>query len=255
MSEQTPLTPCRLMIDPPASGAWNMAVDEVLLEWSAAGGGCCWRFYRWEEATLSLGYFQEIDDRRQHQGSRNCPVVRRSSGGGAILHDAELTYSFVVPGWHRLAARRRFLYEAVHKTLLLVLTDLGVQAALCEQPAESKAEKQPFLCFQRRASGDVLVGHAKIAGSAQRRARGAVLQHGSVLLGRSQAAPELDALKDLSAGPVACRQLIDAWLEKLGPRLALTWRQEPLSDDQRQLAAALVETKYGSANWTISRGR
>ncbi len=91
---------CRLLIDPPGAGAWNMAVDEMLLEWSAAQGGCCLRLYGWREATLSLGYFQEYADRAGHGPSRNCPVVRRLTGGGAIVHDAELTYSLVVPGGH-----------------------------------------------------------------------------------------------------------------------------------------------------------
>ena len=84
--------PTFLLLDPPASGAWNMAVDEVLWRWSAAAGRCCWRFYRWEEPTLSLGYFQSYDDRARHAASQGCPVVRRPSGGGAIVHDKEKGY-------------------------------------------------------------------------------------------------------------------------------------------------------------------
>ena len=76
---------CRLMIDPPGAGAWNMAVDEMLLEWAAAQRGCCLRFYSWREATLSLGYFQEYRDRAGHGPSRKCPVVRRLTGGGYRL--------------------------------------------------------------------------------------------------------------------------------------------------------------------------
>ncbi|NIL97050.1 MAG: lipoate--protein ligase family protein, partial [Planctomycetales bacterium] len=68
-----------------------MAVDEVLLEWSAEEGCCCWRFYGWREPTLSLGYFQQYGQRWQHAASRDCPAVRRLTGGGAILHDRELT--------------------------------------------------------------------------------------------------------------------------------------------------------------------
>ena len=93
---------------------WNMAVDEMLLEWSAEHGGCCLRLYHWQEATLSLGYFQEYQDRGGHGPSRNCPVVRRLTGGGAIVHDAELTYSLVVHAGHPLAAARDALYHAAH---------------------------------------------------------------------------------------------------------------------------------------------
>src|SRR5687767_13677741 len=94
----------RLLIDPPASGAWNMAVDEALLA-SAAAGVATLRFYTWSQPTLSLGYFQHAHQRDAHAASRSCPLVRRASGGGAILHDRELTYSLAVPLRQRLGAQ------------------------------------------------------------------------------------------------------------------------------------------------------
>jgi len=232
-----------------------MAVDEMLLEWCEEHGGCCWRFYRWAEPTLSLGYFQRWEDRRLHAASRDCPVVRRASGGGAVLHDEELTYSFVVPGRERLARRTTLLYKTIHLALIEVLSELGITASLLAQPERQSAHRQPFLCFLRRAPGDVMVGGSKIAGSAQRRRHGAVLQHGSVLLGRSRAAPELDALDSLAQTPLPRRRLAEDWLEQLARRLALVWRAEPLSDEQRRRAAFLARSKYGSTHWTINRRR
>ena len=67
-----PPSPFRLLLDPPAAGAWNMAVDEALLEAAAAEGQCTLRFYRWQEPTLSLGYFQAYADRWQHAASSQC---------------------------------------------------------------------------------------------------------------------------------------------------------------------------------------
>src|SRR6188474_2624923 len=87
----------RLIVDPPASGAWNMAVDEALLETAAISGLATLRFYTWQEPTLSLGYFQSAVDRDHHPDGRDCPLVRRASGGGAIIHDRELTYSIALP--------------------------------------------------------------------------------------------------------------------------------------------------------------
>src|SRR5687767_6703039 len=87
----------RLIIDPPAEGSWNMAVDEALLESAADSGEITLRFYEWSRATLSLGYFQSHAERSGHTASLACPMVRRSTGGGAIVHDQELTYSLVVP--------------------------------------------------------------------------------------------------------------------------------------------------------------
>ena len=263
-----------------------MAVDEALLEAAAEGQGTL-RFYRWSEPTLSLGYFQQYPDRWQHEPSRQCAVVRRASGGGAILHDIELTYSLAVPAAHPLAADRLGCYRAMHAALVEALADWGVQAVVLQQADKESHHRQPFLCFQRRAPGDVLVDGVKIAGSAQRRCRGAVLQHGSVLLGRSAAAPELPGLANLSGKQVDHRQLLDAWLQRLalapleGCRRRL---QSPifqdfaassatgvasysvvqraasrqigeLPADRRSRAAELVDTKYGGAAWTENRGR
>ncbi len=127
------MLPCRLLVDAPASGAWNMAVDETLLEWSAACGGLAWRFYRWQEPTLSLGYFQACEDRTAHAPSTSCKIIRRQSGGGAIVHDAELTYSVVLPASHPFATDRMRLYHAVHASLLDVLASWRIQGTLCER--------------------------------------------------------------------------------------------------------------------------
>lgn len=246
-------TPCRLLIDAPASGAWNMAVDEVLMEWSAATGGCALRFYGWREPTLSLGYFQAYEDRTRHAASRDCAVVRRTSGGGAILHDAELTYSFAIPRKGRPALDRLALYRIAHTTLIELLAERGIAACLSKGSGGGAPGGQPFLCFERRAPGDVLVGKAKIAGSAQRRSPAAVLQHGSVLLQRSPAAPELDGLVDLARTSIEADQLADAWQSKLGRRLNLTWEDGPLSGRERRRASELVEAQFNAEAWTKRR--
>ncbi len=248
------LTPCRLLIDPPGDGAWNMAVDETLLEWAARENACCWRFYQWKEPTLSLGYFQEYAGRFEHPASRGCPVVRRLTGGGAILHDAELTYSLVLPAGHPLTRRRESLYEAVHESLIETLADFGVVAALC-RPSGGRPGEEPLLCFQRRAAGDVLAGTTKVAGSAQRRRRGAVLQHGSVLLGRSPAAPELAALEDVAQKAFAAAALAAAWLPRLAPRLAVAWAPGGRSPEEERRAAELAQCRYACPEWTQRRGR
>ncbi len=231
-----------------------MAVDEFLLEWCGHNGACCWRFYGWSEPTLSLGYFQTYSDRWQHAASRQSPVVRRASGGGAILHDHELTYSLVVPLQHPLGRRRLDLYRAVHESLSDVLADRGIGVNLWADD-RTVGQPQPFLCFQRRSSGDVLFGTAKVAGSAQRRSADAVLQHGSVLLKRSPAAPELDGIGDLTGEALDTSRLATAWLPRLAGRLGLDWHEHPLTTDERRLVDQLVIAKYGTDRWNCLRGR
>lgn len=253
-----------LFLDPPAAGAWNMAVDETLLEAAADLGQSSLRFYQWAEPTLSLGYFQSHADRAEHVASRNCPVVRRASGGGAILHDKEITYSLAVPEKHPLAANRLGTYRLVHETLICTLAKWSVEAKLfspeaisswqgsCNQP--QAASKEPFLCFERRATGDVIVGCAKIAGSAQRRCRGAVLQHGSVLLAKSAAAPELAGLKELTTSPILAEEFLQAWMETLFAAItAFSPQRGVLTAAQRGRAAELVAAKYASDGWTNAR--
>ncbi|MEN6407760.1 MAG: lipoate--protein ligase family protein [Thermoguttaceae bacterium] len=257
--------PTFLLLDPPAAGAWNMAVDEALLESAASDGRCTLRFYQWQEPTLSLGYFQTYADRWRHEPSRRAAAVRRASGGGAILHDHELTYSFAVPSDHPLAVDRLGFYRAVHQTLIETLSDWGVAATMFAESSGQPDPREPgcadrrmdhcFLCFQRRAPGDVLVGQAKVAGSAQRRCQGAVLQHGSVLLARSDAAPELDGLEELSGRRIAPQSLVEAWLKRLTALVAVFERIDGLSPTQRRRAEQLAVEKYGHPSWTERRGR
>ena len=265
MSNQT--TPCRLLIDPPCDGAWNMAVDQALLETVAEGAPPIWRFYRWSEPTLSLGYFQDYADRETHPSSRACRIVRRSSGGGAILHDAELTYSLTLPADHRLAIGRLELYREVHRTLIEVLTQLGVSSAELSMNSVPKPEilpsehdssaihpgKNPFLCFQRRAEGDVLLGDSKIAGSAQRRIQGAVLQHGSILLEQSTVAPELRGIGELSGVLIETDHLIEAWSVLLQERLQLDFQPETLTAEEQNRAECLAAEQYSTDAWTRFR--
>lgn len=250
-----PLTECRLIVDPPGGGAWNMAVDEHLLGWTAETGCCCWRFYRWEEATLSLGYFQQYEERGSHDASRECPVVRRASGGGAIVHDKEVTYSLTVPSEHPLGRRRQWTYEAIHQTLITVLSTWGIQAGLYGRQEESEKKSGEFLCFNRRSSGDVVVGDVKVAGSAQRRVAEAVLQHGSVLLRRSSAAPELAGVDDMAGTTTAPDVLMDVWLQRLAEVLRFQWQQDSLSAEEKGYVARIVAEKYGHASWTEKRKR
>lgn len=246
---------CRLIIDPPASGAWNMAVDEALLESAATNGELSLRFYQWEEPTLSLGYFQLFEDRQKHTASQNCAVVRRATGGGAILHDREITYSIAVPPGNRLAVKHLALYETIHTVLISLLADYGIKALLCSEKDLKKADELPFLCFQRRSPGDVLLSNEKIAGSAQRRYQGAVLQHGSVLLAGSIAAPELPGIADITTTFIDFDRLLNQWISKLAETYSLKFKSADITYGERHRAEELMQKKYYSLIWTQHRGR
>jgi len=171
----------RLFADPPRDGPTNMAIDECLLDAVAEGGPPTLRLYRWEPATLSLGYFQRYDDPARGGVLAELPVVRRVTGGGAIVHADELTYSLALPIDHRLTgAGPEPLYVWMHERIAEAVTALGGRAE--PKGAAPCDAARPFLCFRRHACFDLMTGPQKIAGSAQRRTKGGVLQHGSVVL-------------------------------------------------------------------------
>jgi lipoate-protein ligase A len=228
-----------------------MAVDEALLETAAATGQLTLRFYWWQEPTLSLGYFQSLDDRQRHPPSQDCPVVRRASGGGAILHDRELTYSLAVPQAAARLTEASHLYELCHQTLITALADFGITAALYRDCSATKSNEMqnvgpPFLCFQRRTCFDVVIGNEKIAGSAQRRRRGAVLQHGSILLARSPLAPELPGIQEAAAVSIAAVDLAQHWTPRLAEALNLSFTAECLSNSERDRAEVLSLRRFAA---------
>lgn len=245
-------TKCRLLVDPPADGAWNMAVDEVLLESAAEAGQATLRLYQWSEPTLSLGFFQPYDQRFSHEASGTCPLVRRITGGGAILHDQELTYSFVWPtGEGRPDGK--WLYTLFHDTLQKVLTDESYAAWQPCKCSKAASGTEPFLCFQRRSAFDILVGDVKIVGSAQRRRRGSILQHGSLLLETSSRAPEVAGLGSQAGSRLAAGQIAALWPPRLADALDLELVPSPLSDHETRQAGQLVREKFGSDAWNRRR--
>jgi len=247
---------CRLIVDPPGDAAWNMAVDELLASRVAEAGepGCTLRFYQWEKPTLSLGYFQSIPPEYQAKVERGgLSLVRRTSGGGAILHDRELTYSLVVALDHPLAADAETLYRRCHAALVAVLARHHVSAMLAEQRDARPPTEQPFLCFERRAPGDVVVGPSKVAGSAQRRQRQSILQHGSILLSRSADAPQVPGLREIASFEGSPESLARELQTELAVQLQLAFVVHPLDEMERTAAVALAQGKYGSAAWNFAR--
>jgi lipoyl(octanoyl) transferase len=243
----------RLILDPPAAGSWNMAVDEALLTTAVHAPATTLRFYTWSEPTVSLGYFQSHFERDAHEPSHDCPWVRRATGGGAIVHHHELTYSFVAPLGDRLAGDAAVLYDAFHESLVDCLGAFGVTARLCPTEEAQPRGRAPFLCFQRRTTGDVLCDAAKITGSAQRRHHGAVLQHGSVLLMRSPHAPELPGVAELTGRVIAYPELIAAWAPSVARRLGLELEPVELSPETEAAAQEAAQVKFSAPGWNQRR--
>jgi len=196
-----PLPPCQLHVDAiPQTGQRNMQLDgEMLQQVVDDESTSIVRIYRWNQPTVSLGYFQKHDEHADPR-LQQCDRVHRVTGGGAILHDDELTYSCAVPAVHPIRSHPTELYCDVHSAIISVLQTCGATCAMRKDTAPSAVDPnadEPFLCFLRADPRDVVLQGHKILGSAQRRRKGAILQHGSILLRHSTLTPEIPGIIDL----------------------------------------------------------
>jgi lipoate-protein ligase A len=235
----------RLLIDAAASGPWNMGVDEALLASAARDGVAALRFYDWRGVWLSVGYAQEIDaPRRAACRAAGVGVVRRATGGRAVLHGGDLTYAIAAPG-DALPHGLRASYGLVSDALCEALRALGV-AADRVPGTRTRAAEGAFDCFATPAADEICVGARKLVGSAQRRAGGAVLQHGSLRVrpdsARARRAAGLDADGATSLCELGVRtripELRDACVEALCRALGGDFEVGTLTERERSWAAA-----------------
>jgi len=181
-SRDFPPSQWRLLVTPPAPGAWNMAVDEAIL--SSIGQHLVTptlRLYAWQPPCLSLGYAQpSADGDPLRLAERGWQMVRRPTGGRAILHTDELTYSVIGPlSEPRLVGSVLESYRCLASALLHALRRLGIPAESHAAPAAVESSVKGPVCFEVPSSYEITVGGKKLIGSAQARRKEGLLQHGT----------------------------------------------------------------------------
>jgi len=264
-----------------ADAATNMAVDEaILLAHSAGKVPPTLRFYGWQPAAVSLGYFQratseiDLDKCKAHQ----VDVVRRLTGGRAVLHDAELTYSIVVQEDYPLIPKTiTASYRYFSDGLLAGLTALGIQAKMTVPVAAyGQGKKQPAsaACFDAPSHYEVTVHGRKMIGSAQVRKNGVILQHGSVLLRfsaeqfvellrlpsaekREQTVEMLKSratsIEEVLGRPVTWQEVYEPMPEAFEAALGITLVSGELTEEERAISIELAATKYSQDSWNRLR--
>jgi lipoyl(octanoyl) transferase len=236
----------RLVVTPrPASGFWNMAVDEALLAAASTGAPPTLRLYAWRGPWLSLGHAQPFDGATFEACRRaGVGVVRRVTGGRAVLHGADLTYA-VTASERALPDGLHASYRILSDALVDALRGLGIEAERVAGGRRRVAPAAGFDCFAEAADDEVCAGGRKLAGSAQRRGGGALLQHGSVRLAPDPAAVERIAgtglgatsLAELGVAPESARRTLGEALPKaLGARLSVAFVAGSLSPSERAWA-------------------
>ncbi len=266
----------RLILSKPMEGAWNMAVDEAILENVGAKlVPPTLRLYAWQPPCLSLGYAQpaaDVDPAALEQSGWQ--LVRRLSGGRAVLHTDELTYAVIAPlHEERVAGSVLESYRRLAQALLQALHLLGLGARSDEKyPNPSGAQVNDPICFDVPSKYEVVTADGKkIIGSAQSRRLAGVLQHGSLPLtgdltritcalrfadesARSEAALRLldhaTTLESFLGCPVSWDEAASAFTRAFEEKLDLTLAPGHLSGPELKRAAELVKEKYANLAWT-----
>lgn len=265
--------PWRYIITPPARGAWNMAVDEAVLE--SVGRGDCpptLRLYAWQPACLSLGYAQSIKDVDMPRLKANgWEVVRRATGGRAILHVDELTYSITAPPGEPLVAGSVLeSYQRLAKALILGVRSLGIPVEMEENSSPAGTAKGP-VCFEVPSAYEIVVNGKKLVGSAQARKKEGVLQHGTFPLhgdltritqalvyqdeqARAEAGQKLlmraATAETITGGIIPWETAANAFVNAFETALGVKMKAGELSPTETARANELMENKYDHPAWT-----
>jgi lipoyl(octanoyl) transferase len=260
---RSPTQPYRLLVSAPADGATNMATDEALLRRARRTGETVYRVYAWSRATVSLGRNQSARGYYDLElaRARGIDFVRRPTGGRAILHHREITYSVAAPDTAFGALRES--YRTINRLLLEALRTLGVDA---RDTASSSRAPVPSLapCFEAPVAGELVAGGRKLVGSAQVRDGNTFLQHGSILVDDDQhLLTELLNDRDPSPPAATLRALtgrvvtVAEFSEALGQALSAYHGSapDPLELEESLLTdvQSLVRTRYAVADWTWRR--
>jgi lipoate-protein ligase A len=264
------------------SPSFNMALDEALLDWHSAGKiPPTVRFYGWDPATLSIGYFQKVEKEINLDAVNKYGLgfVRRPTGGRGVLHDKELTYSVIVSEEHpRMPSTVTEAYRVISEGILQGFRELGLDAyfAVPRTEEEKAGLKNPrsAVCFDAPSWYELVVERRKVAGSAQTRQKGVILQHGAILLDldeqmlfdlfkypndrvreRMQKAfkNKAVAINDLRGEPVSLEEAKKAFHKGFEIGLDVELVPYYLSEDELNEVDQIVTRRYGNDEWNYRR--
>jgi lipoyl(octanoyl) transferase len=263
----------RLLMTPPAHGAWNMAADEAILE----AIGCraslpTLRLYSWEPACLSLGYGQPLADVDIPSLQRHgWEIVRRATGGRAVLHTDELTYSVIAPlDEPRVAGSVLESYRRLAAALVEALRLLGLQVENQETTLAGSGKSPNPVCFEVPSNYEITVAGRKLVGSAQARRKEGILQHGSLPLtgdltrilqvlsypneaARTRAASRLleraTTVEAALGRNVPLGDAAKAFIDAFESVLALHFQPDGLSPQEIERTGQLASAKYAYPDW------
>lgn len=263
----------RLLRMGPGRARFNMAFDEALARLAPSHHPFpTLRLYRFDPPAASIGYFQRWDVLDLEACFRmSLDVVRRPTGGKAVLHERELNYAIILPDtapWAKASVLES--YQRIARGLVLGLEALGVEASLAPGDAPGSASSSPW-CFLSFAPYEIRVGPKKLTGSAQRRFKGSLLQHGTLLLdfdpkrfativqgdglGRGSLGDMVTSLRQILGRLPPLPEVETAIAQGMAQALGIHFDGGALQEEELRLAQTLVGGKYASQRWSIEAGQ
>lgn len=248
----------RMLLTEPMSGAENMAGDMALMDRARSTGEAVLRVYSWSEPTLSFGRNQKTSGYdREAIRDAGIGVVRRPTGGRAILHHREITYSVTAPA--APGERIGTAYDWINALLVSALRSLGVPAELAPRTVRSPApDEHP--CFFTATPGEITARGRKLVGSAQYREDGAILQHGSILIADDQSSIAVFGGVAAAVPPATLEQIVGRAPAPAELHAALRESLEreglaPSTLDADELASSMAghAAAFGDPQWTWRR--
>lgn len=266
----------------PCSPSYNMALDEALLDWHSEGLiPPVIRFYEWNPATLSIGYFQTVEKEIDIEAVKRLGLgfVRRPTGGRGVLHEHELTYSVIVTeSYPSMPATVTEAYRVISEGLLLGFQNLGLNAYFSvpntDEQKENLKNPKSAVCFDAPSWYELVVEGKKVAGSAQTRQKGVILQHGAILLDLDEdkliqtfkfASEEIreKVRKGLSQKAVSINKIISkpvtmeeckiAFKKGFADALEIELVEYNLTQEQKNYIKQLEVTRYANDKWNYKK--
>ena len=216
--------------------AMNMALDEALLLQAAARSRPLLRFYAWDRPAVTIGYVQAFAAAPRE----GFTIIRRTTGGGVVFHDHDLTHTAVIPAGHWLTAVPPLQsYAFINEALREGLAGCRVAAEMTHEEIPKNVDRLRMVCFTTPTRYDVMVGGRKVAGAAQRRTREGILHQGSIHFGE--------------ALPLPRSTMIGRILEAFTARDGITFAPFTPPTELLAQAAELAKTRYGTDEWNQMR--
>ncbi|MDN3449899.1 biotin/lipoate A/B protein ligase family protein [Planococcus sp. APC 3906] len=263
-----------------APASFNMALDEALLNWHSEGLiPPVIRFYGWEPAALSIGYFQKVKQEIDMEAVKKLGLgfVRRPTGGRGVLHEHELTYSIIVSErYPDMPETVTEAYRVLSEGLLEGFRNLGLDAyfSIPESETEKADLKKPksAVCFDAPSWYEMVVAGKKVAGSAQTRQKGVILQHGAILIDldaekllsvfkfkdeaskdrmRKKIPEKAVSINSLLEEGVTVEQCVPAFRTGFEKALAIRLTPYELSESQLAEVKKIEEERYGNDDWNF----